>query len=60
MTTSTFYDRFRHYLAAAGLSPAGIHVLRHTADSSAITFAKQPAGGWPPDYYAPEGIEGNL
>lgn len=31
MTGSTFYARFRRYLAAAGLSPTGIHVLRHTA-----------------------------
>jgi integrase len=31
VTSSTFYSRFRRYLAAAGLSPTGIHVLRHTA-----------------------------
>jgi integrase len=28
---STFYARFRRYLAAAGLQPAGLHVLRHSA-----------------------------
>jgi integrase/recombinase XerC len=27
----TFYARFRRYLQAAGLSPTGVHVLRHTA-----------------------------
>ena len=27
----TFYGRFRRYLAAAGLAPTGLHVLRHTA-----------------------------
>jgi len=31
VTSSTFYSRFRRYLAAAGLVPTGIHVLRHTA-----------------------------
>jgi integrase/recombinase XerC len=31
VTGSTFYARFRRYLAAAGLSPTGVHVLRHTA-----------------------------
>ena len=31
VTSSTFYSRFRRYLAAAGLAPTGIHVLRHTA-----------------------------
>jgi len=31
VTSSTFYARFRRYLAAAGLSPTGIHVLRHSA-----------------------------
>jgi integrase/recombinase XerD len=31
VTSGTFYSRFRRYLAAAGLAPAGIHVLRHTA-----------------------------
>ena len=28
---ATFYGRFRRYLKAAGLPPAGLHVLRHTA-----------------------------
>jgi integrase/recombinase XerD len=31
VTGSTFYSRFRRYLKAAGLSPTGIHVLRHSA-----------------------------
>jgi site-specific recombinase XerD len=31
VTSGTFYSRFRRYLQAAGLAPAGIHVLRHTA-----------------------------
>jgi site-specific recombinase XerD len=31
VTSGTFYARFRRYLTAAGLSPTGIHVLRHTA-----------------------------
>jgi site-specific recombinase XerD len=31
VTGSTFYARFRRYLRAAGLAPAGLHVLRHTA-----------------------------
>jgi integrase/recombinase XerC len=31
ITSSTFYNRFRQYLRAAGLAPAGLHVLRHTA-----------------------------
>jgi integrase/recombinase XerC len=31
VTSGTFYARFRRYLAAAGLAPTGIHVLRHTA-----------------------------
>jgi integrase/recombinase XerC len=31
VTGSTFYSRFRKYLAAAGLAPTGIHVLRHSA-----------------------------
>ncbi|MGD0863732.1 MAG: tyrosine-type recombinase/integrase [Candidatus Limnocylindrales bacterium] len=30
VTSGTFYSRFRHYLRAAGLTPTGIHVLRHT------------------------------
>lgn len=28
---STFYSRFRRYLAAAGLKPTGLHILRHSA-----------------------------
>jgi len=28
---ATMYGRFRRYLAAAGLAPTGLHVLRHTA-----------------------------
>jgi integrase/recombinase XerC len=31
VTSGTFYSRFRRYLTVAGLSPTGIHVLRHTA-----------------------------
>lgn len=31
ITSGTFYTRFRRYLAAAGLAPTGVHVLRHTA-----------------------------
>jgi site-specific recombinase XerD len=31
ITSATFYNRFRRYLQAAGLSPTGLHVLRHTA-----------------------------
>jgi integrase/recombinase XerC len=31
VTSSTFYGRFRRYLAAAGLEQTGIHVLRHSA-----------------------------
>jgi integrase/recombinase XerC len=31
VTGSTFYSRFRRYLRAAGLAPAGLHILRHSA-----------------------------
>jgi integrase len=31
ITSGTFYGRFRRYLGAAGLSPTGLHILRHTA-----------------------------
>jgi len=31
LTGSTFYARFRRYLAAAGLAPSGLHILRHSA-----------------------------
>jgi integrase/recombinase XerC len=31
VTGSTLYSRFRRYLAAAGLAPTGLHVLRHSA-----------------------------
>ena len=31
LSGGTFYARFRSYLAAAGLAPTGVHVLRHTA-----------------------------
>jgi integrase len=31
VTSGTFYSRFRKYLRAAGLTPTGVHVLRHTA-----------------------------
>jgi integrase/recombinase XerC len=31
VTGSTFYSRFRRYLGAAGLAPAGLHILRHSA-----------------------------
>ena len=35
ISSGTFYVRFRRYLAAAGLAPTGLHVLRHTAANSA-------------------------
>jgi integrase len=28
---STFYTNFRRYLRQAGLPPAGVHILRHSA-----------------------------
>jgi integrase len=31
ISSGSFYGRFRRYLAAAGLTPTGLHVLRHTA-----------------------------
>jgi integrase/recombinase XerC len=31
VTGSTFYARFKRYLQAAGLAPAGLHILRHSA-----------------------------
>jgi site-specific recombinase XerD len=31
VSVHTFYVRFRRYLVAAGLTPTGVHVLRHTA-----------------------------
>jgi site-specific recombinase XerD len=31
ITGATFYARFRRYLRAAGLPPAGLHLLRHSA-----------------------------
>ena len=31
LTSGTFYGRFRRYLERAGLPPAGLHILRHTA-----------------------------
>jgi site-specific recombinase XerD len=31
LTSGTFYGRFRRYLQNAGLPPAGLHVMRHTA-----------------------------
>lgn len=31
LTSGTFYGRFRKYLHQAGLPPAGLHLLRHTA-----------------------------
>jgi integrase len=31
LSGTTFYARFRRYLAAAGLSPSGLHILRHSA-----------------------------
>ena len=31
ITGGTFYGRFRRYLVAAGLTPSGLHVLRHSA-----------------------------
>ena len=31
LSSGTFYGRFRRYLAEAGLTPAGVHITRHTA-----------------------------
>ena len=31
VTSATFYNRFRRYLAIAELPLAGVHILRHTA-----------------------------
>ncbi len=31
LTSATFYNRFRRYLAMTGLPSSGVHVLRHTA-----------------------------
>ncbi len=31
ITSGTFYARFRRYTRAAGLAPAGVHILRHSA-----------------------------
>ena len=31
LSSGAFYGRFRRYLAAAGLAPTGLHVLRHSA-----------------------------
>jgi integrase/recombinase XerC len=31
VSSGTFYGRFMRYLAAAGMTPTGLHVLRHTA-----------------------------
>ncbi|HEY8871161.1 MAG TPA: tyrosine-type recombinase/integrase [Candidatus Limnocylindrales bacterium] len=31
VTSATFYARFKRYLRAAGLTPTGLHILRHTA-----------------------------
>jgi integrase len=31
LRSATFYGRFRRYLAKAGLPPAGLHILRHSA-----------------------------
>ncbi len=31
LSGSTFYARFRRYLATAGLPPSGVHILRHSA-----------------------------
>jgi len=31
LRSATFYGRFRRYLEKAGLPPAGMHILRHTA-----------------------------
>jgi integrase/recombinase XerC len=31
ITSGTFYSRFRRYLHQAGLSPSGLHVLRHSS-----------------------------
>jgi len=31
ISNGTFYGRFRRYLAAAGIAPTGLHVLRHSA-----------------------------
>jgi integrase len=31
LSSATLYARFRRYLRLAGLPPAGLHILRHTA-----------------------------
>ena len=31
LTSGTFYAQFRRHLKSAGLQPAGVHILRHTA-----------------------------
>ena len=31
LTSGTFYARFRRYMEEAGLTPAGVHILRHAA-----------------------------
>jgi integrase/recombinase XerC len=31
LTSGTFYAQFRRYLKVAGMQPAGVHILRHTA-----------------------------
>jgi integrase len=31
LRSATFYGRFRKYLRQAGLPPAGLHILRHSA-----------------------------
>ena len=31
ITSGTFYASLKHYLVAAGLPPAGVHILRHAA-----------------------------
>lgn len=31
LSSATFYNRFRRYLVAASLPPAGVHITRHTA-----------------------------
>jgi integrase len=31
ITSGTFYGNLQHYFRKAGITPAGVHILRHTA-----------------------------
>jgi integrase len=45
ITSGTFYGRFRRYLAEAGLSSTGLHILRHTAGEAAPRCRRVDRGG---------------